>query len=375
MADQADQFDRLRAALVPRYRVERELGSGGMATVWITIVLLLWLLSASPAHSQNLKSFPQFTPVERAVVVALGEKRIGELDDVGYRYDLHWQGHPLREDNGLVLFGLFARMEGRQYSALTVPNPHYDIQIFCYPYDAQGAVFCVLRVSELGLALHVDRPPGTRAWSCLMVGSEHSPDSELGLRIDSGTKHLRNSAEPCFQGSDAFEIIEQLMKGDSVSMWYVKKPEKRQWVATEALYGIREAVKFLYWATPQLAGRRPMEPMVYAESMVDVLPEVISCPPVTYPEPLRLAGIEGHVLVEFVVNADSRLREKSIRALDSTHEGFEDPARDMIAECVFKAGQVRGKPVNVLVRMPLNFQLPPTPSDSGRGQTRAPRHR
>jgi hypothetical protein len=31
--DQADQLDRLKAALTNRYRIERELGSGGMATV------------------------------------------------------------------------------------------------------------------------------------------------------------------------------------------------------------------------------------------------------------------------------------------------------------------------------------------------------
>ena len=35
MPDQAEQFDRLRAALADRYRIERELGRGGMATVYL----------------------------------------------------------------------------------------------------------------------------------------------------------------------------------------------------------------------------------------------------------------------------------------------------------------------------------------------------
>jgi serine/threonine-protein kinase len=33
--DQANQFDRLKAALADRYRIERELGHGGMATVYL----------------------------------------------------------------------------------------------------------------------------------------------------------------------------------------------------------------------------------------------------------------------------------------------------------------------------------------------------
>lgn len=35
MSDDASQFDRLTAALADRYRLERELGAGGMATVYL----------------------------------------------------------------------------------------------------------------------------------------------------------------------------------------------------------------------------------------------------------------------------------------------------------------------------------------------------
>ncbi len=35
MPDQTEQFDRLKAALADRYRIERELGAGGMATVYL----------------------------------------------------------------------------------------------------------------------------------------------------------------------------------------------------------------------------------------------------------------------------------------------------------------------------------------------------
>jgi serine/threonine-protein kinase len=35
MSDQVEQLDRLKAALAARYRIERELGRGGMATVYL----------------------------------------------------------------------------------------------------------------------------------------------------------------------------------------------------------------------------------------------------------------------------------------------------------------------------------------------------
>jgi hypothetical protein len=36
VSDQADQLNRLKAALASRYRIERQLGQGGMATVYLT---------------------------------------------------------------------------------------------------------------------------------------------------------------------------------------------------------------------------------------------------------------------------------------------------------------------------------------------------
>ncbi len=35
MPDPADQLERLKAALANRYRIERELGHGGMATLYL----------------------------------------------------------------------------------------------------------------------------------------------------------------------------------------------------------------------------------------------------------------------------------------------------------------------------------------------------
>jgi protein TonB len=96
---------------------------------------------------------------------------------------------------------------------------------------------------------------------------------------------------------------------------------------------------------------------VFAEAVVDETPEQISCPRPPYPRMMQQAGIEGTVLLEFVVDQTGHADKASIRPLDSTHKAFEGPAREMIGKCLFRPGRVRGQPVKVLVRMPINFVL------------------
>jgi serine/threonine protein kinase len=55
----ADQLDRLKAALAERYRIERELGSGGMATVYL---------------AQDLKHERQ-TPLATSILLAVAHGR------------------------------------------------------------------------------------------------------------------------------------------------------------------------------------------------------------------------------------------------------------------------------------------------------------
>lgn len=96
---------------------------------------------------------------------------------------------------------------------------------------------------------------------------------------------------------------------------------------------------------------------VFAEAVVDETPEQISCPRPPYPRMMQQAGIEGTVLLEFIVDQQGHADRNSVRALDSTHKAFESPAKEMIEKCLFRPGRVRGQAVKVLVRMPINFVL------------------
>lgn len=96
---------------------------------------------------------------------------------------------------------------------------------------------------------------------------------------------------------------------------------------------------------------------VFAEAVVDEVPERISCPLPEYPRMMQQANIEGQVLLQFVVETDGHVSPSSIESLSSSHKAFEGPARDMISKCLFRPGRVRASPVRVLVQMPIIFNL------------------
>ena len=61
---------------------------------------------------------------------------------------------------------------------------------------------------------------------------------------------------------------------------------------------------------------------VFDESVVDEVPERISCPTLEYPRELQAADVQGSVLVRFVVATMGHVETSSVEVLSSTHEGF-----------------------------------------------------
>lgn len=101
---------------------------------------------------------------------------------------------------------------------------------------------------------------------------------------------------------------------------------------------------------PEFAGAVP-------ESEVDEPPERISCPALAYPSALREAGVEGSVLLQFVVDRSGNVPPASVEVLRSDHEGFATGAKALIQSCRFHPGRLRGDAVPVIVQMPINFTL------------------
>ncbi len=84
---------------------------------------------------------------------------------------------------------------------------------------------------------------------------------------------------------------------------------------------------------------------------------MLTGPPLAYPEPLRQAGIAGRVLVRAVIDTLGRAEPASVVVLQSPNRGFDRPAIDYVRRALFRPARVLGRPVRVLVDVPIEFQI------------------
>lgn len=91
--------------------------------------------------------------------------------------------------------------------------------------------------------------------------------------------------------------------------------------------------------------------------LVEEQPALLAAPVPAYPEPLRRAGIAGRVVLEAVIDTLGRAEAASVAVVQSTHGGFDAPARDCIRRALFRPARVHGRAVRVLIRVPIDFRL------------------
>ena len=94
----------------------------------------------------------------------------------------------------------------------------------------------------------------------------------------------------------------------------------------------------------------------WTPDVVDEPPALLAGRAPSYPELLRAAGIAGRVVVEAVIDTLGHA-EAAVRIVESSHSGLEGPALDYVRRAVFRPGRMHGRPVRVLVRLPVDFRL------------------
>lgn len=92
-------------------------------------------------------------------------------------------------------------------------------------------------------------------------------------------------------------------------------------------------------------------------------PKVIRTLKPTYPFAMRRAGIQGRVVVNFVVDTNGNVRIPF--ATESTHPGFRNAAIDAVAEWKFKPGKRGGRKVNTRMQVPIIFSIEGEAEDWG----------
>ena len=98
--------------------------------------------------------------------------------------------------------------------------------------------------------------------------------------------------------------------------------------------------------------------IVYDEIQVDkkVAPAAGNRAP-RYPEGLRNAGIQGEVIVQFIVTAKGRMLPGSFRVQNAAHPEFVDSVREALRGFRFLPAEVQGRKVSQMVVMPFVFGL------------------
>lgn len=95
----------------------------------------------------------------------------------------------------------------------------------------------------------------------------------------------------------------------------------------------------------------------YREHQVDTAVGPRTMTPPVYPAEQRAAGVDGEVIVEFVVDATGAIDTLTTRVLRSNHAAFTSAVMTSLATATFKPAWKAGKPVRQVVQMPFVFRV------------------
>jgi TonB family protein len=83
--------------------------------------------------------------------------------------------------------------------------------------------------------------------------------------------------------------------------------------------------------------------------------QLISQPIPRYPRAMEAIAMSGRVLIQFIIDTAGAVELRSLQVLESTHEAFEEPARESVARAVFRPARLGVYPVRQLTKQPISF--------------------
>jgi len=120
----------------------------------------------------------------------------------------------------------------------------------------------------------------------------------------------------------------------------------------------------------------PTRDSVFFDRIVEQSPQLVSSEePLRYPDALRQAGVQGLVLVQFIIGKTGYVERGSIHILQTPDKRFDDPVHEFVLHSRFQPARVHGRPVRALVTMPVEYSIgrPPPLRPFGVGVMAEPR--
>ena len=96
---------------------------------------------------------------------------------------------------------------------------------------------------------------------------------------------------------------------------------------------------------------------VFMESVVEERPELLTGPTLRYPAWLAEQGIEGRVVVQLILDSLGRAEPASVKVIQTPNAGLDQPAMNYVLRARFRPGIVHGRPVRVLLNLPIDFKV------------------
>jgi periplasmic protein TonB len=96
-------------------------------------------------------------------------------------------------------------------------------------------------------------------------------------------------------------------------------------------------------------------PSVFSTADVDELPELAEELRPRYPDALRSSRMSGLVQVQYVIERDGTVDQRSVRVLTTSHSAFSQSALAALRHARFKPARRGGRPAAVLVQQTIRF--------------------
>lgn len=106
-----------------------------------------------------------------------------------------------------------------------------------------------------------------------------------------------------------------------------------------------------------VAGGPPRAEYIPGAQEVEEPAGVVHQPSPRYPPALSIAGVEGRVLVEFVIDTTGHVEDRTLRVVESSHRGFEGAALETLSRSLFRPARNGGRTVRQRVVQSIVFRL------------------